>query len=290
MTSKTTRIGILFITICLLSIGAVLLPFDGLAISQENKEEVLSKVYMFDIGQGDSFFIETKNGKQILIDGGRGSSVLGELSKVMSWNDKSIDIVLATHPDADHIGGLDEVLKRYKVDMFLTSEVGGGTKEYKGLMSIVNEKKIPAYFVRSGMRLDLSDTEYFLILFPDRDVRGWDPNTGSVVAKFVSGNRSVLFTGDSPISVEEYLSNNFSKDLDIDILKIGHHGSKTSTSTAYLRATSPALALISAGKNNTYGHPNEEVLVLLKKYNIPFVSTQSEGTVLLKTDGVKWYK
>jgi competence protein ComEC len=226
----------------------------------------------------------------MLIDGGRDSKVLSELSRVMPWNDKSIDIVLATHPDADHIGGLDEVLKRYKVDMFFTSEVGGETAEYKGLMNLVNEKKIPAYFVRQGMRFDFSDIEYFLVLFPDRSVVGWETNTGSVVGKFVSGERSILFTGDSPAPIEQYLAKTIPELLDVDILKLGHHGSRTSTTAAYLKATTPQLALISAGKNNSYGHPHKEVLDLLKQFNIPYVSTQDVGTYTLETDGARWFK
>lgn len=285
MNSKIARIGTLFVVICALSVGLVFL-----SNIKVNPSEKMSKVYMFDVGQGDSFFIETKNGKQMLIDGGKDSTVLTELTKVMPWGDKSIDIVLATHPDADHIGGLDEVLKRYKVNMFLTSEVGGETAEYKGLMKVVGEKKIPAYFVRAGMKFVFSDTEYFLVLFPDRDVSGWETNTGSVVGKFVSGERSVLFTGDSPAPIEQYLAKSIPDLLNIDILKLGHHGSRTSTTASYLKTTTPILALISAGKNNSYGHPHKEVLDLLKQFNIPYVSTQTEGTVLLKTDGVNWYK
>ncbi len=258
---------------------------------------VLTQVSMFDVGQGDSFFIQTTNGKQMLIDGGKDATVLGELSKVMPWNDRSIDIVLATHPDMDHIGGLDEVLKRYKVDMFVTSEVGGETDEYKNLMKLVESKKIPAYFLRSGMKINFSSAEYFEVLFPDRDVKGWETNTGSVVGKFVSGTRSILFTGDSPAPIEQYLSAKYKNgELDVDILKLGHHGSRTSTTSAYLKATTPSLALISAGKNNSYGHPHKEVLDLLKQFNILYISTQTEGlsaqagTVTFETDGVKWYR
>jgi competence protein ComEC len=250
----------------------------------------MTSVSMLDIGQGDSFLIQASNGKQMLIDGGKDAAVLSQLARVMPWGDRSIDIVLATHPDKDHIGGLDDVLKRYKVGMFLTSEVGGETEEYKHLISLVTQKKIPAYFVRQGMKFDLSPTDYFLVLFPDRDVKGWETNTGSVVGKFVSGQRSVLFTGDSPAPIEQYLAKSIPDLLDVDILKLGHHGSRTSTTSAYLKATTPSLALISAGKNNSYGHPHKEVLDLLKQFNIPYVSTIDSGTVTFETDGVKWYK
>jgi beta-lactamase superfamily II metal-dependent hydrolase len=208
----------------------------------------------------------------------------------MPWNDRSIDIVLATHPDMDHIGGLDEVFKRYKVDMFLTSSVGGETEDYKNLLRIVAEKKIPAYFVEQGMKLDLSSAEYFFVLFPDRDVNGWETNTGSVVGKFVSGERSILFTGDSPTSIEQYLAKTIPDLLDVDILKLGHHGSRTSTTAALLKVTTPNLALVSAGKNNSYGHPHKEVTDLLKQFGVPIVSTQDQGTVVFETDGVKWYR
>lgn len=289
MNSKTARIGLLVLLVVIL--GILVSVARG-----QSTEPHMTSVSMFDVGQGDSFLIQASNGKQMLIDGGKDATVLGELAKVMPWGDRSIDIVLATHPDMDHIGGLDEVLKRYKVDMFLTSEVGGETEEYKNLLRIVHEKKIPAYFVRQGMKFDLSSTEYFLVLFPDRDVKGWETNTGSVVGKFVSGERSVLFTGDSPAPIEQYLSKMVPGLLDVDILKLGHHGSRTSTTAAYLKATTPSLALISAGKNNSYGHPHKEVTDLLKQFKVPFISTQDSGlsaqagTVTFETDGVKWYR
>lgn len=255
----------------------------------------MTRLYMFDIGQGDSFFIETKNGKQLLIDGGKDASVLGELAKVMPWYDKTIDVVIATHPDADHIGGLLDVVKRYKVGTFITSEVVGDTDLFKDLMNEIKNKKISSYYAFAGMKISFSETEYFEILFPDRDVSLWETNNASIVGKFVVGDRSALFTGDSPVWVEQYLvaknpPAGGPNKLNVDILKLGHHGSRTSTSAAYLKATTPNLALISAGKNNSYGHPNKEVIDLLNQFKIPTLSTQTEGTVLLETDGVKWYR
>lgn len=286
MNSKTARIGLLVILVLALSFAFVLTK--GSAPLQN------TKLTMLDVGQGDSFLIQASNGKQMLIDGGKDATVLAELTKVMPWGDRSIDIVLATHPDMDHIGGLDAVLKRYKVDMFLTSEVGGDTQEYKNLLALVNKKKIPAYFVKAGMRLDLSSKDYFLVLFPDRDVSGWETNTGSVVGKFVSGppagGASVLFTGDSPAPIEQYLAKKESNSLDVDILKLGHHGSRTSTTAALLKVATPELALISAGKNNSYGHPHKEVLTLLKQFGVPSVSTAQEGTISFETDGSKWWR
>jgi competence protein ComEC len=283
MTSgKSARIGLLALMVAILGLLVIFLQPHAVTDS--------TKVHMLDVGQGDSFLIEASNGVQMLIDGGKDAAVLSELSKVMKWNDRTIDVVLATHPDMDHIGGLDEVLKRYKVHLFLTSEVGGGTEEYKHLMALVGDKHVPAYFVRQGMKLALSPIDTFTVLFPDRDVKGWETNTGSVVGKFASRDRSILFTGDSPASIEQYLAATIPSELDVDILKLGHHGSRTSTTAALLKIVTPELALVSAGKSNSYGHPHKEVLDLLKQFNIPHLSTQTEGTVTFETDGVRWYK
>lgn len=286
MTSKSARIGLMFIVICALSVGLVI----SSASRRTKQTETMTKVHMLNVGQGDSFLVETPNGVQMLIDGGRDATVLSELSKVMKWNDKKIDVVVATHPDADHIGGLVDVIKRYNVELFLTSDVVAETQVYKSLVDNVLQKKIPAYFVRQGMNLNLADQTSFAILFPDRNTHTWETNTASIVGRLQTGDRSVLFTGDSPISVEEYLVKTIPKELDVDILKLGHHGSKTSTSPEYLKATTPSLALISAGVNNSYGHPHKEVLDLLEQFNIPYISTQTSGTVTLETDGLKWYR
>ncbi len=274
----------MFLVACALSIVLV--------ISKLKEEDMMAKVHMLNIGQGDSFLIEAPNGAQVLIDGGRDASVLSELSKVMTWNDKNIDVVIATHPDADHVGGLVDVIKRYNVGLFLTSDVYSDTQIYKSLLQAVADKKIPAYFVRAGMALglDQQNKESFTVLFPDRDTHNWETNTASVVGRLQIGDRSALFTGDSPVAIEKYLAKTVPELLDVDILKLGHHGSKTSTSPEYLKATTPQLALISAGVNNSYGHPHKEVLDLLKQFGIPYISTQTSDTITLVTDGLKWYK
>ncbi len=286
MTNKGARLGLILFLIVILGTTILLLS----AKEQTQSEAHMAKVHMLNIGQGDSFLIEAEDGTQILLDGGKDATVLSELSKVMAWNDKYIDVVIATHPDADHVGGLVDVLKRYKVGLFLTSDVYADTQVYKSLIQSVIDKKIPGYFVRQGMNLNLAENTDFKILFPDRDTHNWETNTASVVGRLQIGERSALFTGDSPLSVEKYLAQTIPQDLDVDILKLGHHGSKTSTSPQYLQATTPSLALISAGVNNSYGHPHKEVLDLLKKFNIPYVSTQTVGTYTIETDGVKWFK
>jgi competence protein ComEC len=281
-----------FINILTLVIFAFLLGIIDLFASTAGDRANLAHVYILDVGQGDSFLIESGNGHQILIDGGRDTKVLTELQKVMSVWDKKIDVIVATHPDADHIGGLASVIDRYDVDLFLTSDVQTDTKTFSNLFQKISDKKIPAYYVRYGMNISLDKNlpTNFKILFPDRPTTNWETNSASIVGRLQIGDRSALFTGDSPISIEKFLVKAMPHDIDVDILKLGHHGSKTSSSSEFLRATSPDLAIISAGVNNRYGHPHQIVLDNLEKLGIPYLSTQNESTITFETDGNKWFK
>lgn len=285
MDRKLNTVLILFGFVIFLGFSCVILSFGN-----SNKDD-LAHVYMLNVGQGDSFLIESANGHQMLIDGGRDTKVLTELQKVMPTGDKSIDIVIATHPDADHIGGLESVISRYDVGIFLTSDVMTDTKVFKSLFQKLSDENIPSYYVRRGMNISMEKNlpTDFKILFPDRETTNWETNSASVVGRLQIGNRSMLLTGDSPISIEKFLTKALPQDIDVDILKLGHHGSKTSSSEIFLRATSPDLALISAGVNNRYGHPNIDVVNRLKSLGIPFISTQDKGTVSLSTDGTKWF-
>lgn len=256
----------------------------------------VTHIYMLNIGQGDSFLIEAADHKKILIDGGRDTTVLSELAKVLLPGDSSIDVMIATHPDADHIGGLQPVLQRYHVGLFLTSQVTTDTKTFTSLYQELAKDHVASYYVRHDMVITL-DTRpngavgqaahqaTFTILFPDRDTSNWQTNPASVVGKLQVGNRTALFTGDSPSSVEHFLVQAYGSGLQSDILKLGHHGSKYSSSTEYLQAVAPTLGLISAGVNNSYGHPNADTLARLKDLNIPWISTQQKGTVDVYTDG-----
>lgn len=251
-------------------------------------QERLLKVEFLDIGQGDSIYIEAPNGAQLLVDGGRGSKVLTELSKIMPYGDKSIDVVIGTHPDADHIGGLNNVLDTYIVGKFIESGGVSNSQIYKKLEDTIKEKNIPHLYGRAGMRivLDKVHNVYFDILYPDRDVTYLDTNSGSIVGKLVYGNTSVLLTADSPINKELYLLNKDPNVINVDVLKLGHHGSRTSSSLQYLKATSPSVAIISAGLNNQYGHPNKEVLDKLKSLNIPYLVTYNTGIIECLSDSI----
>jgi competence protein ComEC len=238
-----------------------------------------ARVVFLDVGQGDAIFIEAPNGNQMLIDGGRDQKVLSELRHFMPWFDREIDVVLATHPDADHIGGLTSVIDRYKVNVFLETENESETAIYKLLDSLLDEHISHQVKARAGQIIWLDKDMYFIVLFPDRGVENMEANTASIVGKLVYGDSEVMLTGDSPKSIENYLVGQYGEFLDSDILKAGHHGSKTSTAQAFLSVVSPKEVVISAEKNSRYGHPHKEVVDSIKNFGAKLRSTAEEGSV-----------
>jgi len=254
------------------------------AIWTEENGGVLTVAFL-DVGQGDAIFIEAPNGNQLLIDGGPTKGVLTELSKLMPLYDRSIDVVIATHPDKDHIGGLIEVLERYEVDVVLRSGAENDTGVYHVLNGSIEREDALEILARRGQRLVLDDGVFLDILFPDRDVTDFDPNDASVVARLVYGETTFLFTGDAPKSIEEYLASLGDDAVESDVLKVGHHGSKTSSSEYFLAAVLPQIAVISAEQDSRYGHPHAEVLEALEAYKAEVVETSKLGTIVFTSDG-----
>lgn len=242
-------------------------------------------VAFLDIGQGDAIFIEAPNGNQVLIDGGPNKSILRQLSKVMPFYDRSIDIVIATHSDKDHIGGLPDVLQRYSVDLIIDSGNEGESVVYKELIRLTESTDIKNIKARRGMVVELGDGVYLKILFPDRDVPEVESNTASIVAQLVYGDIEFMLTGDSPKMIEEYLVMLDGEKLKSDVLKAGHHGSKTSSSESFVGYVLPTYSVISAGKNNKYGHPHKEALDILNQFGSTILSTQDKGLIVFESNG-----
>ncbi|MCX6752677.1 MAG: ComEC/Rec2 family competence protein [Candidatus Nomurabacteria bacterium] len=243
---------------------------------------------MLDVGQGDGLFIESPTGTQVMFDGGPARSVLGPLARVMSPFDKSIDAIVITNPDADHIGGFLDILKNYKVGVVFESGALTDSKTYQNFKEEIKKQKIPNILAKRGMRLDIGGGAFIDVLFPDRDVSAWATNDGSVVARFTYGKTSIMLTGDAPIKTEKIiLKENPAKELQSEILKVGHHGSRTSTSSEFVKAVSPSYALISDGKDNKFGHPHKETLDTLASFGVKIFRTDLLGTILLKCDTIK---
>jgi len=253
---------------------------------KEDRKEILTVTFL-DVGQGDAIFIDAPNGNQILIDAGRGRSVLRELGKVLPFYDKDIDVLLITHPDADHIGGMVDVLERYRTSIFIQPGVGGETSVYEELQESVASKKLKVIEARKDMRINLGRGVVLEILFPDRDPIGMESNSASIVARLVYGEIEFMLTGDSPSSIEGYLTRAISvESLRSDVLKAGHHGSKTSSSQAFVSAVDPEFVVISSGKDNRYGHPHKEVLDTFENFGAEVLQTSQSGRIVFKTDGV----
>lgn len=253
---------------------------------QRRPSDILT-VYFLDIGQGDAIFIDSPQHGKMLIDGGANRKVLSELGKILPFADKRIDVMIETHPDKDHIGGLPEVINRYEVGVFLEPGVESENTIDDELKKRVGQKNIPRILAKRGMVINFGDGTKLQILFPlpGQDVSNWETNSASIVARLVYGDKSFLLTGDSPIRIENVLLNLDQNLLDSDVLKAGHHGSRTSTALPYAEAVSPEYAVISAGKDNTYGHPHKEVLDILEKVGAKIVSTAESGTIKFETNG-----
>ena len=244
------------------------------------------RVSFLDIGQGDSVLIQGPTGTVVLIDGGPGASVLRRLSEELPSFDQIVDAVVETHPDKDHIGGLSDVFDRYEVSYFFEPGIPNDTSATKSLLEAVErEPGVTHIIARRGMRLILGGGAYADVLFPDRDVSGVETNTGSVVLRVVYGATSFMLTGDSPSNVEEWLVLLDGSTLQSDVLKAGHHGSRTSSSAEFLAAVNPGIVVISAGKGNSYGHPHEDVLNRIKIEDAAVAETLGGGTVHFVSDG-----
>lgn len=257
----------------------------------ESKTSPYLQVHFLDVGQGDAALIETPSGAQVLIDGGKDATVLRRLSSEMSFFDRTIDVVVGTHPDKDHIGGLIDVLKRYKVLKILSTENKGDTTTSESYTKLKNTERAEILIARRGQTLHLDASTTLRILFPDSDPTNMESNTSSIVFQLVYGSSTFMFTGDSPKSIEEYLVLTEGESLKSDVLKLGHHGSRTSTSELYLDEVQPKFAIVSAGKDNTYGHPHVEVTDLLFNAHVQILETSKEGTITMLSDGkTVWQK
>lgn len=286
MPMSRTNYRLLFFAIFLLLVSLVLFCLDW-----KSSHRVLTFAAM-NVGQGDALFIESPTGTQVLFDAGPPRSILGPLSKVMPFYDKKIDALVITNPDADHIGGFEDVMKNYKVDMLLEPGTFNDSKIYQNLKEEIKAKNIPNVLARRGMKMDIGGGAFIEILFPDRDVVDWAGNEGSVVAKLIYGDTSVMLTGDATKETEKIILSQASlaikenvQSVQSSVLKVGHHGSRTSTSKEFVEAVSPTFAVISDGKNNNYGHPSVETLNLLNSSGIKILRTDILGNILMKSNG-----
>lgn len=253
-------------------------------------------VTFFDVGQGDAIFIETPQGHQMLIDGGPDNAVLEKLGSAMPFWDRDIDLVILTHPDKDHVAGLIGVLKEYKVENVLWTGVQKDTKLFEKWKQALQKEG------KEGARVEIahapqkvvwskSKSSFIDILYPLESLEGKNPkdtNNTSLVSKLVFDKASFLLPGDISHKIEKSLLAE-GIDLRADILKVAHHGSKSSSARLFLAAASPELAVIEVGKENRYGHPYQEVIERFEELQIPILRTDQNGDIVIRSDGNKFW-
>jgi competence protein ComEC len=251
-----------------------------------------------DVGQGDAIFIRTPGGSDILVDGGPDDSVLSCLSNHMPFWDRTIELMVLTHPHADHLTGLISVLSRYKVMHYVTENVENQTAAFKRLEDALAVQHLTANYATSGERIDFADKTHLLTVWPtadwlenlklqdsknlDTEGSSLDVNGFCLIQLLSYGNFKALLTGDAGQIVEDKIAGEVGK---VDVLKVPHHGSKTGMSDYFLSEIQPSLAIISVGANNKYGHPAKTALDLLSAHNIKYLRTDKDGEVEIVTDG-----
>lgn len=242
------------------------------------------RVAFLNVGQGDAAFIESPVGNQLLLDGGPGNVVLGELGKVLPFYDRSLDAVLLSHPNLDHLSGFIDVLRRYDVAYDLESGRAHTIPEYAEFERLVAERGVRRELLRRGTTVDLGGGAILEILSPEeRDMAAKNLNDTMVVARLTYGDMAFLFTGDMERGLESRLVAN-GGDLSAQVLKVGHHGSKTSSSEIFLKKIRSQFAVIEVGKNN-YGHPNGDVITRLASFGAQVLRTDLDGTIIFESDG-----
>ena len=260
-----------------------------------------------DVGQGDGTLI-TYESTQILIDGGPDSKILECLGKHMGYLDRKIEVVILTHPQLDHYGGLIEVVRRYEIENFVANALDSSADAYRELKREISDRGIKVInptestAIRYGsLYIDIvHPSQSFLLQNSDfaqtttnANVLGSftskvDPNEFSIVAILSFGEFEALFTGDlTPDVIPEVIAGGELKD--VDFIKVPHHGSKNGLTKELLNATTPEAAVISVGKNNRFGHPHEQVLTLLKDAGVEILRTDEQGDVEIVTDGKDWW-
>lgn len=268
---------------------SIVLILLGIAFFQSFQESNTLEVDFFDVGQGDAILIKTPDHQKILIDGGPDDAVIYKLGRSLPFYDKEIDLIILTHPHADHLAGLIEVLKRYKVKKILSNGVAHTTPEYIEWLEEIKKQGMPMEIAQAGQIINFDENVKLEIMYPSEDLAGKEVenlNNTSIVSKLTFGKTSFLFTGDAEVEVEEKLIS-AGVDLIADILKVAHHGSKNATSQEFLDKVKPQIAIVMVGLKNKFGHPSQRVINRLEKMGTQILRTDKDGDIKILSNGEK---
>ncbi|MCI5051273.1 MAG: MBL fold metallo-hydrolase [Candidatus Pacebacteria bacterium] len=243
------------------------------------------KIIFLDVGQGDATLIQTPLGKNILIDTGPKNNIGTHLSEYVSDSRKVIDFLILTHPDFDHIGGTLSVLKEFEVQEFMHSGLLAGIPLYAAIAEEISDQEVMVYEGAAGQRVHIEPGVYIDIYSPHDNIESFDANEYSIVAHLHYYDTSILLMGDATKLNESDLVEVYSDQLKSDILKVGHHGSQTSTLNSFVEVVEPQYATISASCNNRFGHPHIGVLTTLLQNKVEILETCNEGDIIFESNG-----
>lgn len=238
-------------------------------------------VHYLDIGQGDSIFIELPTDEAMLIDASISAYGNGIADYIKERGYDKIDYLVATHPHADHIGGMRKVIQNLEIGKIYMPKATATTKTYKNLLTEIQDKGLKINTAKAGETI-YEDEELGIYILAPNSEKYDDLNNYSAVIRIVYGDRAFLFMGDAENLAEKEIT----AQVKADVLKLGHHGSSTSTSKKFLKKVNPIAAVASCGADNEYGHPHKETVELLKKENIEFYRTDTMGTIIAISDGI----
>jgi len=252
---------------------------------EKNYEENSGRltVHFIDVGQADCILIQFPDEQVALIDGGNRDDAENVVRYIEKLGVEKIDYLLATHPHEDHIGGLPEVIKQFEIGKIYMPKVSANTMIFETLLTEIEKKNLKIISGKAGISIIDTDEIDFFLLAPNSDKYN-ETNNYSLVAKLDYKDSSFLFMGDAEKESEKEIID-LGYNIDADVLKVGHHGGESSTSQGFLENVNPFYAVISAGKNNSYGHPHKETLERLSKMDITVLRTDEMGTIIMTSDG-----
>lgn len=261
----------------------ILTACDPSAVSSSNTNENKNvKIHYIDVGQGDSTLIQVKD-KNILIDAGPRSSAEDLVKYLKGINIQKLDYVIATHPHEDHIGGMVSIIKNFKIGEFYAPKKTATTKTFENMINELQNKKLKIQVAKAGNEISLTSNSKIEFLAPNNSDYE-EINDYSAVTRLTYEDNNFIFMGDAEkLSEKEILQKG--SNVKAQVIKLGHHGSSTSSSKEFLDKVTPKYAIISCGKNNDYGHPHKETVNELKNRNIKYFRTDTEGTIVLYSDG-----